>query len=117
MTETMSPVQRRATDRALGNQRLLDLADLLDRYDGLYDQRGSAYGGDGNPPCAAQIWRKSTLGTDLENVSSYTFFDLPIYHELDELFGFTGCGNARSAKQAATYIRGFVARRQLGQAA
>lgn len=31
--------------------------------------------------------------------------------EWEELFGYVGCGNAQTAKQAAAYIRGFVMRR------
>lgn len=110
MTETMSPALRQATDHALGNQRLLALADLLDRYDGPYNQGGR--GGPGpSAPCAAQIWADTYYPGGTLQPLICKHFDLDVITDLNELFGYTGCGNAKSAKQAATYIRGFVARR------
>lgn len=122
--------------RARGMSRLMELADILDEADEqhwargepLYDQ-GSWLHPCGTPACALGHW--AAANTDrwtthilwkplLTSVAAGVWhssidcaqvdFCLD-YDEASELFGGIGCGHAKTGKQAAAYIRAFVARK------
>jgi hypothetical protein len=120
-------------DIALGNERLLELAAILDvadaqhrqRKEPTYDQSVIVHDC-GTPACAAGHWAASNPDrweirggcTYLKGRSSMgaipamsNEFALSI-DEYEELFGSAGCNGARTAKQAAKYIRRFVSQRQ-----
>jgi hypothetical protein len=113
-----------------GNRRLLKLADILDVADALHRKRGEpGYDQErythpcGSPACALghaytdaafrragmRDPRRTTPETDAE------FFRVNVIDNF-LLFGDDGCNNARTAKQAARYIRAFVERRALASA-
>jgi hypothetical protein len=119
------------TDISLGNQRLLQLADILDTADERHRERGEPgycqyyhVHACGAPSCAIgewaaanpQTWKLTGFGpvsrvdgSRINHARSEFAIDIDQY---DELFGYDGCKRAKSAKDAATYIRAFVARRQ-----
>jgi hypothetical protein len=121
------------TSVKVGNRRLLVLAAILDTADAEHRRKGeptynqcvwSHYDGI-SPACAAAHWEASPQGKRV-SASEGGFMDhfaleikipglVPLggHGSLEsELFSGTGCGNARTAKQAAKYIRGFVRRRE-----
>lgn len=122
------------TTLAVGNRRLLKLADILDTADAehrkrkepTYDQGQFTHECD-TPACALghwaaahpRRWRFNTGGTpELKFAFAKVAFDAAMDEfcldrgEVLDLFNSSGCGNARTAKQAAKYIRNFVARRE-----
>lgn len=120
------------TDIALGNERLLKLADILDVADAehrkakepTYSQRRIVHDC-GTPACAAGHWAYANKDRwEIRNYCTYLRASpllgpnvaLGVEFSLDraevhELFGSCGCGDAETAQQAARYIRAFVARR------
>ena len=115
------------TTVALGNKRLLHLADLLDVADAAhrkageptYDQSTITHGC-GTPGCAWGHWiespaRRARIVRELSSIPQSILCAEPEFAlnagDVTELFAVNGCGMARSAKQAAKYIRRFVARR------
>jgi hypothetical protein len=108
------------TSIKIGNRRLLKLASILDTADAehrrrgepTYDQRAFDHQC-GTPACAYGHWiSQSHVNRRLvlnEREAESEFAISP--HEADELFSHRGCNYARTAKQAAKYIRKFVARR------
>lgn len=121
----------------LGNARLLQLADILDiadeghieRQEPTYRQNIFAHAC-GTPSCALGHWAATNtdrwhFGQRDEFPELYLKSDpyLPLYKaaqnefclssgEEAQLFGCNGCRHATTAKQAAKYIREFVAKRQ-----
>lgn len=117
-----------------GKERLLKLADILDTADvahrkakqPTYDQMYTLHEC-GTPACALGHWAvnnrrrflvdKRNGSVTLRAEPDIVFcgmigaieFDLSYEHG-SELFSATGCGHARTAKQAAKYIRQFVRR-------
>ena len=106
----------------MNKQRLLELADILDRADAEHEARGEpGYDQErythncGTPACALGHWmaanpefmRRNKPGFIIEKAKLE--FDLD-YGGADDLFGPVGCNGAKTAKQAADYIRDFVAR-------
>lgn len=118
-------------DIALGNQRLLQLAEMLDTADERhrandepeYDQ-SYFHHPCGTPSCAAGHWAYSNKdrwsfpacrlidGTGLGIQGDLECEFCLSSEEYDELFECDGCACARTANDAAAYIRAFVARRQ-----
>lgn len=114
----------------LGNQRLLDLAAILDSADAIHLERGErAYDQEvfthpcGTPACALGHWAAAhpeswvfhcgvpvglTTGSRWNQAAMDFFVD---EEEYEELFGAFGCGFAQTSKDAASYIREFVSRR------
>lgn len=122
-----------STSIELGNERLLKLAAILDTADELHAAKGeptyqqSAYLHPcGTPACAMGHWAaanpdrwhiepqdrsvNSIIGLPYVEAVRQEFFINPS-EEID-IFGMFGCDDALSAKDAAAYIRAFVARRQ-----
>lgn len=108
------------TSVKVGNRRLLKLAEILDTADAKHKKKGEPtynqfdYLHDcGTPACAGGHWDWSAQGrrTGGQFQDWMTTFALSNV-ESEQIFGRCGCGNARTAKQAAQYIRRFVARRQ-----
>ncbi len=117
------------TDIKLGNERLLQLAEILDTADErhiranepTYDQDIFAHDC-GTPACAAGHWMAAhPYSWDLAEAATIdgrsAYWGLRLEFALDELdynelFSSVGCGQAKTAKDAAAYIRAFVARRQ-----
>jgi hypothetical protein len=116
------------TSLALGNRRLLKLADILhvadekhkEKGERTYDQ-GSFLHNCGTPACALGHWaaanprrwllihRIPCLILDGEYPRRDAMKEFCINDdEYDQLFFGSGCGNAKTAKQAARYIRKFV---------
>lgn len=122
------------TTRAIGNARLLRLANILDTADQAHAEKGEPtyyqpkFAHEcGTPACALGHWafnnrkrwtwkntdsgvicrRKNSPGTGLFESAE---FDLNVY-QANELFGNSGCGEAKHAQDAATYIREFVKNR------
>lgn len=116
-----------------GNRRLLKLARILDKADALHKERGEPafdLGVEthpcGTPACAWGHYAFSSKALALRFTGPCSFdgkvscnyndaqpeFALADREELNELFGFTGCGDAKTAKAAAKYIRSFVKRRE-----
>lgn len=118
----------------IGLKRLLKLADILDVADAEHRKRGEPMYSQstfshlcGSPACALGHWAatnqkrgwKLTLGgvkykgysvaCDSEDVRNE--FGLS-WKEAANLFSYSGCDSAQTAKQAAKYIRKFVARKQ-----
>lgn len=122
------------TTISVGNRRLLKLADILDKADvehrkarePTYNQRVIAHDC-GTPGCAAGHWAfanprrwridSNTFMTVLKAAPDKMGVDAIAeefaltWHQHDELFAYDGCGGARTAKQAAKYIRAFVKKR------
>ncbi len=126
-------------DLALGNQRLLQLADILDTADQRHLKSSeppycqSRYLHPcGTPACSLGHWAAANPDRweivpapeagDIEiiykpdpesplHMAARLEFSLSRMEEVS-LFGLTGCLDATSAKDAAAYIRAFVARRQ-----
>lgn len=123
------------TSLAIGNRRLLKLANILDTADAAHRKRKEPTYSQyefthdcGTPACALGHWAaanprrwyfEGSLYPQLRNAGSpYTSplddacdeFSIDS-DETQELFDVGGCGNARTAKQAAKYIRAFVKRR------
>lgn len=120
----------------IGLKRLLKLADILDVADAEHRKRGEpAYAqaivthACGSPACAIGHWAASNkrrwgvslFGTSVKLLKGPYAHDMfsSIEHEFDlseleaeEIFESYGCGGAKTAKQAAKYIRKFVARKQ-----
>jgi hypothetical protein len=105
-----------------GAKRLIKLAGILGRADALHKKRGEpGYAQErashtcGTPACAGGHWNASiNLSPDSIRKGSFYHdetFGLSSEREWFELFGSTGCGDARTAREAASYIRGFVARK------
>lgn len=119
----------------LGARRLLRLAKILDTADALHVERKEpAYSQNalehncGAPACA---WGHYVFSIGLRRRAQFTepcdFDSRKIrtirgiddaedefginYQEREELFGALGCDGAKSATDAATYIRSFVARK------
>lgn len=125
------------TTRAVGNRRLLKLADILDKVDATsrklkkpgYKQTRFVHPC-GTPACAIGHWAahnrrrgwsvevNNAVGSITKNGSYNTItagreeFDLDIA-EYWRLFAGHGCGQARTGKEAAKFIRRFVAKRKL----
>lgn len=96
--------------------KLAELAMILDEADAAHAAAGTpgylqtAVVHDcGAPACAYGYW-KNVHPEALDFWSSEEEFDITL-NEDNELFGPRGCGRAQSAKQAADYIRGFIAAR------
>lgn len=127
------------TTVAVGNRRLLKLAAILDKADALHKKRMEPsyrqlyYSHPcGTPACALGHWaannprrwemRGRYPGSELVpflgkghnaiygNESAEIEFSLDSIDAYD-LFGMSGCDSAKTAKQAAAYIRKFVAKR------
>lgn len=117
-------------DLTLGNQRLLQLAEILDTADERHIERGEPTYDQmmfdhhcGTPACAAGHW--IAAHPERWDMSTCTLISEPFglisdqlskefcvdEFEYSELFGPDGCNNAKTAKDAADYIRSFVARR------
>jgi hypothetical protein len=119
-------------------KRLLKLADILDvadaehraRGEKVYDQSNFVHQSCGTPACAlghyaaySRRWelepsRWGDIVPQLKNAPPSDFIDQQVraefgidFGEFRELFGVDGCGGAKTAKQAAKYIRKFVARK------
>lgn len=117
----------------VGERRLLKLADVLDLADErhrakkepTYDQ-GQITHDCGTPACAIGHWiphsrrrliftkegvlfHAENFGIDGIRNAGHKEFRIT-YDQSDELFSSHGCGGARTAKQAAKYIRRFVKR-------
>lgn len=122
----------------IGKKRLLKLAEILDTADAEHRKKGEpTYNQDqlihpcGTPACALGHWAEysrrlkivpancgsryvvefkdsATFRPTIDQIA-YDEFGLSATHA-DELFGFVGCGGAKTAKQAARYIRSFVKR-------
>lgn len=124
------------TTLAVGNRRLLKLADILDEADAdhrakkepTYNQ-GRFVHPCGAPACALGHWAahqpsRWRLGMQCVDPCSgaqireqaAVDFALGMY-DYDLLFAAGGCGEAKTGKQAARFIRKFVARRTPGTAA
>jgi hypothetical protein len=127
------------TSIAVGNRRLLRLAKILDKADALHKKRGEPVYDQKNyvhpcgaPACAFGHWAfanpkkfnlRPVLGGNGEIKSKngkiwYTWDDIHTQNEFslteeeaEKLFADNGCESARTAKQAAKYIRAFVKRR------
>src|SRR5262245_31017735 len=111
----------------LGNERLMQLALVLDtadevhvaKHEPTYDQT-VIHHECGTPACALGHW--ACANPDRWIMKSYTCFMRGSYSprtdamnefalnmsEYDELFSSYGCGRAKTAKAAADYIREFV---------
>ena len=119
----------------LGNERLLKLAAILDVADAehrkkkepTYDQTEIVHPC-GTPACAVGHWAAANpdrwqirnectylKGSRLGPISAVCEEFVISDDEYRELFGMSGCGEAKTAKQAAKYIRRFVKRRQTSQ--
>lgn len=115
------------TTIAQGNKRLLKLASVLDTADAEHRKRGEpAYNQRDTtsydekrdcetPGCAWGHYRVipfvvRRLGKMASLFESNTEFALN-WEQHDELFASVGCKDAKTAKQAANYIRAFVKRR------
>ena len=124
---------------AEGNARLLRLADILDaaddaahiqQHEPTYDQQRYVHQC-GTPACAlghwaaanpdrwyigldslgdAHIFCRSNDSLDLDEASCLEFSLSS--REAVRLFGLSGCNHARTAKDAATFIRSFVRSRE-----
>jgi hypothetical protein len=118
----------------LGNQRLLELARILDTADELHQVKGEPlYTQEfymhtcGSPACALGHWayhnqdrwgffatgslpRLKGLEDSTSMQSAQMEFDL-CPEEARELFEIEGCGYAKTAAEAAAYIRQFVENR------
>lgn len=121
------------TSIKLGLRRLERLAKILDMADALhktrkeptYNQRATVHGC-GTPACAighyaAHTPRRWVFDRDERQVrwretDSDDFLEAAVlefgisFGDAVELFGCAGCGDAQTAKQAARYIRSFIAR-------
>lgn len=118
------------TTSTINTERLLALADILDKADELHTARGEptylqgCYTHPcGTPACALGHWAVANpdrwsfaCGTPYLILSAsgvsrcaQSEFGLS-WHESEEIFGSEGCDFAETAKQAADYIRDFVAR-------
>jgi hypothetical protein len=113
------------TTKAVGDRRLLKLAGILDVADALHRKRKEPgycqerYNHEcGSPACALghaysdRGFRRAGLKNPDWSfvVEDAEFFSITVA-EAQELFDTDGCGSARTAKQAAKYIRAFVKRR------
>lgn len=119
-------------DITLGNQRLLQLADILDTADERHIQNQEPGYAQwifvhacGTPACALGHWAVANpdrwtivQGSPQNRNNRITFYQAVddefglTENDYDDLFAVDGCGGARTSKQAANYIRAFVARRQ-----
>jgi hypothetical protein len=116
----------------LGARRLLKLATILDTADALHRKRGEpTYNQEdyahscGSPACALGHYAANTRGFKLDRQWYEYFREDKLftwdcgadeefglsYSEAMELFYYNGCGEAKTAKQAAKYIRSFVKRK------
>jgi hypothetical protein len=119
---TYTPEEIRA-----GHENLLKLAAILDTADAEHEAKGeptydqvSFQHNCGTPACALGHWRASQgrtpdpyMGrTDYaeERVSKDDF--AIVEAEYEDLFGGAGCERAKTAKEAAAYIRSFVKDRE-----
>jgi hypothetical protein len=102
-----------------GAANLMLLADILEAEDVMHRATGqptynqAAHEHDcGTPACALSHWYayKGTTWLDADVDEVLAEFALTPAESL-ELFGIRGCGNARTAQEAARYIRAFVTRR------
>ena len=118
MTQRGETVIGNSSKIAAGQANLLRLADILEDADerhraaGRPTYRQAAHVHDcGTPACALSHWYahlgRSWLDGDLEEIEADFALDAA---EAAELFSGSGCGNAKTAKQAAAYLREFVAR-------
>ena len=121
------------TSVKIGNRRLLKLADSLAKADTVHKRKGEPtyYQGHfahdcGTPACALGHWAAANTRRWITDVScgvpgirngsigfeaakqDFALNDA----EVIELFEASGCGNAKTAKQAARYIRRFVKSRE-----
>lgn len=108
------------TTEEQGNVRLLRLASILDAADEYHKQHNepaykqrSLIHPCGTPACAGGHWDASPEGQELGGSQQDWRKTFAINgKEESELFGGEGCGDARTAKEAAEYLRSFVARRR-----
>ena len=116
----------------LNLDRLRNLADILDVADAKHRQNGEpTYKQStivhpcGTPACAIGHYAAAT--PDRWNISNgivyHTTYGAGLFagaraefgissDDWDELFEFNGCGRAKTSKQAASYIRDFIARKE-----
>lgn len=99
--------------KALYKRRLLRAAEIVEKA-GNYDQ-GLFYHECGAPACVLGHYQHATNKLTRWQVR---YFDSDIADhfgisssEMHELFAHLGCGNAKTGKQAAEYIRKFVERK------
>jgi hypothetical protein len=108
------------TNRQIGNDRLLALAVLLDTADEVHIAKDEptycqsyTFHMCGTPACAGGHWNVAQDVRNIEGALSFLrneTFDLS-EAEWMSIFGEKGCGNAQTSKEAAEFIRDFVARR------
>lgn len=112
------------TTLAVGNRRLLKLADILDTADEEHIRKGEPTYSQhafthpcGSPACALGHWSaakhvaRKRRNLPLMVVDAVDEFALD-FDDACEIFGPLGCDYAQTAKDAAKYIRAFVKRRQ-----
>jgi hypothetical protein len=123
----------------VGERRLLKLAGILDDADMLHRtnqeptyNQGSVNHPCGTPACAIGHWKRHSRGRIIFSMDNYTLIHTESFgscgirmvgaaefritqNEAEELFGGRGCDDAKTAKQAAKYIRKFVRRKQKEQ--
>jgi len=113
------PIETPMDSLSRGTANLLLLADILDSADALhratgkpaYSQRDHAHDC-GAPACALSYWYAYKGSTWLDGQIDEVLAEFGLTPaEGIELFSGRGCGEARTAREAAAYIRGFVARR------
>lgn len=101
-----------------GAKRLLKLAAILDKADALHKKKGeptykqwTAEHACGTPACAGGHWNHyMKVGNNGERDGDFVFNDTFDITDEDwsELFSASGCGQAKTAKAAAKFIRAFV---------
>lgn len=101
-----------------GAKRLLKLAAILDKADALHKKKGeptynqwSTRHTCGTPACAGGHWNHHMkVGRDVDMTNCFTLnstFDITD-EDWRELFSDCGCGQSKTAKEAAKFIRAFV---------
>lgn len=102
--------------KAIHKKRLLKAAKLVDELpSGLLDMRTVGDGTCGTPACVWGHYKREhpRAFPDALGVMDGAVEHFGIeWHEAVELFKTEGCGNAKTGKQAAKYIRAFVKRKE-----